>query len=100
MANRPAPRRTLAAGRTLGSQLQAWRKLLELPAQLVAERAGISRSTLSRLENGDVGVGMEAFLNVCNALGILDTVVESTDPYTTDFGRARADQKLPKRVRR
>jgi transcriptional regulator with XRE-family HTH domain len=80
--------------------LQAWRKLLDLPAEVVAERAGISRSTLSRLENGDVHVGLDSFLNVTSALGILAAVVNATDPYTTDFGRARADQQLPQRVRR
>ena len=100
MATRPTPRRTIAAARTVGSQLQTWRKLLDLPAQIVAERAGISRSTLSRLENGDVHVGMDSLLNVASALGVLDAVMSATDPYTTDFGRARADQQLPQRVRR
>ena len=84
----------------MGEQLQLWRKLLGLPVQVVAERAGISRSTLNRLEHGDVNVGLDAFLSVAAALGILDQVVTSTDPYETDFGRARADQQLPQRVRR
>lgn len=100
MAKRPTPRRTLAAGVKLGEQLQLWRKLLGLPAQVVAERAGISRSTLTRLEHGKVKVGLDSFLNVCAALGILEQVVTATDPYETDFGRARADQLVPQRVRR
>lgn len=100
MALRPAPRRTIAAGTKLGEQLQLWRKLLGLPAQVAAERAGISRSTLTRLEHGDIKVGLDSFLNVAAALGILDQVVTATDPYETDFGRARADQQLPQRVRR
>src|SRR5674536_71641 len=98
MATRPTPRRTIAAARTVGSQLQTWRKLLDLPAQIVAERAGISRSTLSRLENGDVHVGMDSFLNVASALGVLDAVVSATDPYTTDFGRARRSAAPPTRT--
>ena len=100
MATRPTPRRTIAAGSTMGEQLRAWRKLLGLPAQVLAERAGISRATLSRLEHGDVKVGLDSFLNVAAALGILDQIVTATDPYETDFGRARADQQLPQRVRR
>ncbi len=99
MATRPTPRRTTTAAHTIGEQLQAWRKLLGLTAQVVAERAGISRSTLTRLEAGDVHVGLDTFLNVCSALGILEGVTQATDPYETDFGRARADQQLPKRVR-
>lgn len=100
MATRPTPRRTLAAGTTIGEQLQLWRKLLALPAEVVAERAGIHRSTLGKLEHGDVKVGLDTFLNVAAALGILDRIVTATDPYETDFGRARSDQQLPKRVRR
>jgi len=100
MATRPTPRRTIAAGQTIGERLQVWRKLLGLPAQIVADRAGISRSTLSRLEHGDVNVGLDAFLNVAAALGVLDQIVTATDPYETDFGRARADQQLPQRIRR
>jgi hypothetical protein len=42
---------------------------------------------------------MEVFLNVCRALGVHERVVEATDPYETAFGRTRADQSLPKRVR-
>jgi transcriptional regulator with XRE-family HTH domain len=65
----------------------------------VAERAGIARNTLRRLEVGDVGVSMQAFLSVARALGVLDAVVVALDPYETDLGRARADEILPKRVR-
>ncbi|WP_232547012.1 helix-turn-helix domain-containing protein [Propioniciclava soli] len=61
---------------------------------------GISVSTLSRLENGDTGVGLATFLNVAGALGIRDAVVQATDPFETDFGRARAELALPKLVRR
>jgi hypothetical protein len=43
---------------------------------------------------------MDKFLNVSRALGVVDDIVKATDPYETPFGRARADQSLPKRVRR
>lgn len=100
MAKRPTPFATKRAGESIGSNLATWRRLLGLPAQVVAERAGISVSTLSRLENGDTGVGLAAFLNVAGALGVRDALVTATDPYETDLGRARADQALPKRIRR
>jgi len=87
------------AARSVGEQLTAWRKLQSLTAAQVAERAGIARGTLSRIENGDVGVSFEAVLRVARALGVLDAIVRSTDPYETDLGRARADESLPKRVR-
>ncbi len=74
--------------------------LLDLPAEVVAERAGINRGTLTRLERGEVSVGLETFLRVAAALGVVDAIVKSTDPFDTDFGRARSDQRLPKRIRR
>ncbi|MDR1768924.1 MAG: helix-turn-helix domain-containing protein [Propionibacteriaceae bacterium] len=100
MVSRKPARAVLASARDVGAQLATWRKLSNLTSQQVAERAGVSRSTVSHLENGEVGVSMGAFLSVCAALGILNQVVTATDPYETDLGRARADQALPRRVRR
>lgn len=79
--------------------LTAWRKLHGLTAEQVADRAGLTRGTLRRLEHGQP-VGFEVFLNVTRVLGVLDRVVTVLDPYETDLGRARADQRLPERVRR
>jgi transcriptional regulator with XRE-family HTH domain len=49
----PSQERLLKA---LGEQVKLARLRRDLSAQQVAERAGISRSTLSRLEAGDSGV--------------------------------------------
>ncbi len=97
---RRTPVRTRLAATRLGEHLSTWRKLQGLTAEQVAERAGISRSTLRRLENGETGVTLETYLNVARALGQLDRAVDALDPYETDLGRARADEQLPKRVRR
>ena len=83
----------------IGEQLASWRKLQGLTAQQLAERSGITRQTLSRLERGGT-VRLDVFLGVANALGQLDQVVLAVDPYETAVGRARADEVLPKRVRR
>ena len=96
---RPVSFRTKKAAADLGEHLAVWRKLLGLTLQQVAERAGTTRHTVSRLEHGDPTVGMDIFLSVVRALGVLDKIVSAADPYETSFGRARADQALPKRVR-
>jgi DNA-binding XRE family transcriptional regulator len=67
-------------------------------AQL-ADRAGVSRETIIRLEDGDGGVRLENVLRVLRALGLLDAIVQSLDPYESDVGRLRADEHLPQRVR-
>lgn len=100
MVRPPTPARTRIAARRIGEHLTVWRKLQGLTAEQVADRAGISRDTLRKLERGEVTVGIDVFLNVARVLGTLDRAVVALDPYETDLGRARADQTLPKRVRR
>jgi DNA-binding XRE family transcriptional regulator len=75
------------------------RRLLNLPSEVVAERAGISTSTVGRIEAGSPGVALGAALSVARVLTLLDPLVDATDPYATDLGRMRADQMLPKRIR-
>ena len=43
-------------------------KLQGPTAEQVADRAGITRTTLRRLEHGDPNVGLDVFLEVCRAL--------------------------------
>lgn len=93
------PARVRRAAADIGGQLAAWRKLQNLTAQQVAERADISRDTLRRLEHGETGVSLGVVLNVARALGALDRLVDALDPYQTDLGRARASAALPRRVR-
>ena len=99
MATRPNPVRTVKASEELGDHIRTWRVLLGLTAEQLAERAGVSRGTISRLERGDSSVGLVVFLNVARSLGLLETVVKAMDPYESTLGRARADRELPKRVR-
>jgi transcriptional regulator with XRE-family HTH domain len=84
--------------RRIGEDLATWRRLRRLTAAQVADRAGISRYTVMRLENG-AGATMENLLRVARALGVLDQLVEAVDPYKTDVGRLRSEEALPQRVR-
>ena len=86
------------AQRSIGTSLSAWRRLQSLTIQQVADRAGASPRTISRLENGEA-VGSDVLLATCRALGILDQIEKSFDPYRTEYGRLRATQDLPKRIR-
>ena len=84
--------------RRIGEDLATWRRLRRLTAAQVADRAGISRHTVMRLENGE-GATMENLLRVARALGVLDLLVEAVNPYQTDVGRLRSEEALPERVR-
>lgn len=95
---KPLPRQVARALGTIGGHFATWRRLQRLTAEQVADRAGVSRGTVQRLESGD-GVSLESALRIARALGVLDVLVDAIDPYSTDVGRLRADEELPRRVR-
>lgn len=93
------PTAVVRSAREIGEHFAGWRKILGLTAEQVADRAGISRATLRKLEHGDASVGFYVALRVARALGVLDVIADALDPLSTDLGRARAGQLGRKRVR-
>lgn len=87
------------AQRSLAESLARWRKLRGLTQAQLAERAGVSRGVIRRIEAADGGVSVENLLRISRALGIQDALTEALDPLASDIGRLRADQELPRRVR-
>lgn len=83
----------------LGDDLRTWRRLRRLTIDQVADRAGVDRKTVMGLEVGRKPT-LESLLRVARALGVMDQLAGSLDPYATDVGRLRADEALPTRVRR
>jgi transcriptional regulator with XRE-family HTH domain len=90
----PPAERALKA---LGENLRLARLRRDLSAQMVAERAGISRATLSAIESGSASVSMGAWTQVLFVLGFEDELpnVAKDD----ELGRALQDAKLPTRKR-
>lgn len=87
------------AALTLGEHFRTRRKLLNLTEQQVAERAGVDRKTVRRVELDTATTGVGALLRVARALGTLEVLVDSVDPHDTEIGRLRATEQLPVRVR-
>lgn len=83
-----------------GERVTQWRRLLGLTQQQVADRAGISRGALVRIEAGDPGPSMDTFFRVLNALHIAEALTDALDPMRSAVGMARAEEQLPRRVRR
>ena len=81
----------------IGPSLQNARKRRKITTALMAERLGISRGTLVKLEKGRPGISIETFLTALMVLDKLDEVVAllENDP----LGLALMDKSLPKRVR-
>lgn len=57
---------------TMGEQIKLARLRRSLSAELVAERAGISRASLWKVEKGDPSVAMGIYAAVLHALNNLD----------------------------
>lgn len=90
----PSVQRSLEA---LGENIRMARLRRDLSAGMVAERAGISRQTLSALENGSGSVSMATWIQVLFVLGLekdLEAVARDDE-----LGRALLDAKLPSRRR-
>jgi transcriptional regulator with XRE-family HTH domain len=95
----PTPLPVQRAARDIGQHLVAWRKLRGLTIKQVADRAGVSDKTVSRLATDPGSVSLENLLRIARALGILDSLVTAANPLSTDIGRLRAGEQLPQRVR-
>ena len=58
--------------KTLGEQIKLARLRRNLTAELVAERAGVSRSSLWKVESGNPAVAMGIYAAVLHALNNMD----------------------------
>ena len=85
--------------RKFGSDIRSARIRRRLPMQLMAERASISRSTLTRVERGDPGVCLGTYATVLGELGIGERVASLAEVSGDRIGLMLEEQRLPKRVR-
>lgn len=82
----------------LGENLRLARLRRKLSAQQVAERAGVSRSTLSLMENGSAGSSLGKLLQVLVVLGLeADLAKLAADDV---LGRKLEDARLTESRRR
>ena len=84
----------------VGTNLQYARLRRRYTAETVAERAGITPKTLSRVERGDASVAIGIYARVLQALGLVDGL--SALARDDQLGNRLQDLELitPKRVRR
>lgn len=94
--NTPLP--VKRALRRLGLDLTDARKRRRIPMRLAAERASISRTTLSKIETGDGGVSMGSYARILFVMGMLDRLAELADPKFDRVGLGLETEKLPKRI--
>ena len=91
-------RKTQSILTQMGEQIRLARLRRHLTAELVAERAGISRVTLSNIEKGSPSVAIGSYAAVLHALNGMDKdllLVAKDD----ELGRKLQDLELPTRRR-
>ncbi len=76
----------------VGENIKLARKRRKLTTIQVAERAGIDRTTLYKVEKGTSGVSMGAYFNVLRALGLQDDFLKLASD--DEFGRKLQDMEL------
>lgn len=85
--------------RLLGEDIKNARRRRRIQTALLAERAGISRITLGKIEKGDPSVSMGGYASVLFSLGLikqLETIAHSNHDIV---GRDLEEDRLPKRIR-
>ena len=82
----------------MGEQIRLARLRRHLSSELVAERAGVSRQTVTAIEKGSASVSLGAYAAVLHALGGLeqDLLLIAKDD---ELGRKLQDLDLPQRQR-
>lgn len=83
----------------LGADIQVARKRRRLTMAIVAERAFISRNTLTRVERGDPAVALGIYATVLFVLGLAERVGDLADPLADSVGLSLETERLPQRAR-
>ncbi len=95
----PLPIPAKKALRKLGQDISDARKRRRIPMALMAERAFISRMTLTKVEKGDPSVSLGIYASVLFVLGLTSRLMDLADANHDAVGRSLEEENLPKRIR-
>lgn len=83
----------------LGEDIKEARIRRRISIQLMAERAGISRPTLKKVEDGDATTSMGIYAKVLFIMSLEKNLADLADIRNDKVGLILASQALPKRAR-
>ncbi len=86
--------------RKLGHDIRDARRRRRIPAEITAERASISRTTLVKIEKGEPGVAIGNYAIVLFVLGMTDRLADLADPRNDAVGLQLEEEHLPQRISR
>lgn len=97
MTHLPVP--VIKALRKLGQDIKDARRRRRITVELMAQRAGLSRSTIGKIEKGDPTASMGGYGAVLFVLGMEKRLGDLVDSMHDLVGRRLEDENLPQRVR-
>lgn len=97
MTNLPIP--AIKALRKVGQDINDGRRRRRITIELMAERAGLSRATIGKIEKGDPTTSMGGYASVLFVLGMESRLSDLVDSVHDCVGRRLEDERLPQRVR-
>lgn len=95
----PLPIPVKKALRKLGEDIHKARLRRRITMELMAKRALISRTTLTKVEKGDPSVSLGIYASVIFILGLVSNLASLLDINKDELGRILEDENLPKRIR-
>jgi len=82
----------------IGSDIKDARRRRRISTITMARRAMISRTTLTKVEQGDPSVALGIYATVLFALGMTDRLAEIADASHDSAGLDLESEQLPKRI--
>lgn len=95
----PLPIPVKKALRKLGQDIRNGRLRRRITMALMAERASISRTTLTKVEKGDPSVSLGIYASVLFVLGVTSQLAALMDGKNDELGRMLEEERLPQRIR-
>lgn len=83
----------------VGHDISDARRRRRIGVTLMAERAGLSRGTISKIEKGDPTTSIGGYAAVLFVLGMMDRLANLVDAIYDLTGRQLENENLPKRIR-
>jgi transcriptional regulator with XRE-family HTH domain len=91
--------RVESALKKLGEDIRDARKRRRISTSLMAQRIGITRVTLNRIEKGDPKVNMGAYAMAIHILGKIEELEMLIDRTKDPLGLDLMEETLPQRIR-
>ena len=88
------------AVRKLGQDIRDARLRRRISTAVMAERASISRTTLNKVEKGDLGVSLCNYAKVLFVLGMAERLGDLVEVKTDMVGLELEEERLPQRIRK